>query len=453
LLSLNLRVFITATVILSSFFGIAGITLDKLYRNNTRQALEERLQGSIYQLIAVATLDKQGHLKMPEAVPDTRLNTPHSGLYAQLASNKSNWQWRSASMAGFRIDLNFRLPRTVRKSVKLIGPDTHTYMALSYGVAWGDTLDPAQAYTFTILHDLAAYNADIATFRGSLWGTLGGVAVLLLLVQGTILRWGLSPLKHAAEELSAIESGSQTRLKGDFPPELRSLTNNINALLSHQQEHLERSRKSLGDLAHSLKTPLAILRAAVENKTENHGLEKVVAEQVERMNQLTNYQLQRAATSGRTVLTAPIKVDQIVKKVLSGLHKVYAEKGVKITTEIMESAEFYGDEGDLMEIIGNLADNAFKWCTHTVSITVKNKVNSESKQKNLLIKVEDDGPGVPPELADFVMQRGNRASQDIAGHGIGLSIVRDIIQVYGGELEISESQMGGVKARTSLPLP
>ena len=452
MLSLKLRVFISSAFITSSLFGVAGLTLEELYLNNTKHALEERLQVSIYQLIAVATLDKEGNLIMPVHVPEMRLNKPHSGLYAQLASNSSKWEWRSASMAGMKINLPYRESRTVQKSVNLRTSDGHTYLAFSYGVVWGDTTDPTQAYTFTILQDLASYNADIARFRSNLWGTLGGAVILLLLAQGAILKWGLSPLRKAAEELSAIEKGSQTHLKGQFPRELRSLTNNINALLSHQQEHLDRYRKSLADLAHSLKTPLAILQAAVEKKIENDEMLKVVGEQVDRMNQLTSYQLQRAATSGRTVLTAPVKIEQVVKKVLGGLQKVYADKRVTVISEITESLEFHGDEGDLMEIIGNIVDNAFKWCEHTVSIKVKKNLDTKSEQKNLLIEVEDDGQGVPLEMAGYVMERGRRASEDIAGHGIGLSIVSDIIQVYGGNLEISMSQMGGVKARVSLPI-
>ena len=151
---------------------------------------------------------------------------------------------------------------------------------------------------------------------------------MLLAVQGTILRWGLAPLRQAENELTAIETGQQARLQGKYPPELRGLTGNINALLSHQQEHLERYRRTLGDLAHSLKTPLAVLQSSAENPQDPNELQAVVKEQVERMNQLTGYQLQRAATSGWSVLAAPVDVRAISQKVLAGLRKVYAEKAV-----------------------------------------------------------------------------------------------------------------------------
>lgn len=451
MMSLNLRVLIAASAILSSFFGLAGITLDQLYRDNAEQALKERLQGHVYQLIAVGSLDKHGHLAMPVHVPDQRFSDINSGMYAQVASNEREWQWRSVSMERMNIELPQRLSRTEQVSERIKGPSGEQLYSFSYGVVWSDITDPGQAYTFTIVQDLKDFNAELSSFRQNLWGTLGGVAILLLAVQGTILRWGLLPLKKAADELSAIEAGSQTRLQGDFPPELKGLTSNINALLAHQHEHLERYRKTLADLAHSLKTPLAILQSAVENKNEKQDLSVVIEEQVERMNQITGYQLQRAAASGWTALTAPLMVNELISKVMSGLQKVYADKQVDSNYQLMGPVEYHADEGDLMEIVGNLADNAFKWCEKRVYITAENKVCSQDNQWDLLINIEDDGPGVPTEMVSFVMKRGHRADNDIPGHGIGLSIVSDIVQVYGGIMEIGKSQWGGAKVSVWLP--
>ncbi|WP_455199448.1 ATP-binding protein [Kaarinaea lacus] len=451
MMSLNLRVLLAASAILSSFFGLAGITLDQLYRDDAEQALEERLQGHIYQLIAVGSLDSNGNLTMPVDVPDSRFSDANFGMYAQVASNDRNWQWRSVSMEGMKIDLPQRLSRTEHVSERLTGPSGEQLYSFSYGVVWSDISDPRQAYTFTVVQDLENFNKELSLFRRSLWGTLGGVAVLLLAVQGTILRWGLLPLKQAADELAAIEAGSQTRLQGDFPPELKGLTGNINALLEHHYEHLERYRKTLGDLAHSLKTPLAILQSAVENKNQDQDLSEVIEEQVERMNQITGYQLQRAAASGLTALTAPIMVNELIRKVMSGLQKVYADKRVETNYETMEPIEYHADEGDLMEIVGNLADNAFKWCNKKVYITAENKVRSQDNQWDLLIEVEDDGTGVPSEMVNYVMKRGHRADENIPGHGIGLSIVSDIVRVYGGIMEIGKSQWGGAKVSVWLP--
>ncbi|MCF6255334.1 MAG: ATP-binding protein [Gammaproteobacteria bacterium] len=452
MLSLNLRVLIAASAILSSFFGLAGVTLDQNYRNSVEQALEEQLLGSVYALIAVAGLDENGRLTMPLSVPDRRFSNPNSGLYAQVTSNNKNWLWRSESMEGMELPFERGLSRTKRLGKKVIQPSGRELYLLSYGVVWSDVVDPQLAYTFSIAQDMAGLNAGIAGFRRSLWGSLGGVALLLLAVQGAILRWGLSPLKKATDELAAIEAGRQVRLQGGYPPELQGLTGNINTLLSQQQEHLDRYRRTLGDLAHSLKTPLAILQSAAENKNEQSLLPQVVQEQVEHMNQITGYQLQRAATSGWTALTAPVKVRKVVCKVISGLNKVYADKKVDAIFDVDASVEFHGDEGDLLEIVGNLTDNAYKWCDRQVRVAAQSRPGPKEDQWDILLRVDDDGVGVAPEMVQYVMQRGRRADNDIAGHGIGLSIVRDIVQVYGGTLEITGSELGGAAVNIWLPM-
>jgi two-component system sensor histidine kinase PhoQ len=452
MLSLNLRVLFAASAILSSFFGLAGVTLDRIYRTSVEQALEEQLQGYIHTLIASAGLNERGQLTMPHAVPDRRFSNPESGLYAQVRSNSRNWVWRSQSMQHIGISFNARLARTEQISRKIVLPSGQEIFLFSYGVVWSDALDPQHAYTFSVAQDMEPVNAKIASFRQSLWGSLGGVALLLLAVQGTILRWGLSPLRKATNELAAIEAGQQARLQGGYPRELQGLTGNINTLLSQQQEHLDRYRRTLGDLAHSLKTPLAVLQSVAESGGESSQLSKVVKEQVERMNQITGYQLQRAATSGWMPLSAPVNVKGVVQKVVAGLNKVYADKRIETQFDLDDSVEFHGDEGDLLELVGNLLDNAYKWCDHRVQVSAQSRPGPREDQRDILFSVEDDGVGVAPEMVQYVMQRGRRADSDIPGHGIGLSIVRDIVQVYGGTLEISASSLGGAAVNIWLPM-
>lgn len=452
MLSLNRRVLIAASAILASFFGIAGATLDQLYRKNSEAALIERLQGHIYILIASSQLDDLDQLHFPNELPDIRFSTVNSGLYAQIVRNDGSWSWRSKSMGERVMPFIQPLARTETKMRRYRDESGARLLLYSYGVAWSDQPQSPLAFTFSVAQDLSGFNADLYEFRKNLWGILAGVAILLLAVQGTILRWGLSPLKHASAELAAIEAGAQQTLRGDYPRELQGLTGNINALLKHQQEHLERYRNSLGDLAHSLKTPLAILQNATENGTDSVTLAPVVREQVERMNQITGYQLQRAATSGWTTLAAPVNIKAIIDKVVGGLAKVYAEKRLQVSCEVDESLEFHGDEGDLYEIIGNLLDNAFKWGRQRVAVVARSQPGATPDQQVLFLSVEDDGPGVSPDQARDVIQRGFRADQTIAGHGIGLSIVKDIVQVYGGEVEIAVATLGGAAVKLRLPM-
>jgi len=449
MISLNSRVLLAASAVLFTFFGLAGYTLERIYDDSRDMAMRERMLGHAYALIAAVGMDENGNLVIDKEIPDNRFYEPNFGLYGQVASNDGRWSWRSPSMSGMTIPFRVGLPRLAQSAEDITTPSGRHLYLFSYGVVWSDSPDPRQAYTFSVAQDMTEYDAQTSRFHRSLWGSLGGVALLLLTIQWFILRWGLSPLQNASEELRAIEKGRQTRLQGRYPPELRGLTSSINDLLAHQREHLERYRRTLGDLAHSLKTPLAILQSAADNRDD--GLPNVIREQVERMNQLTGYQLQRAATSGWTVLSTPIPLRAAVLKVVAGLRKVYADKSVQASIEIPGTLEFSGDEGDLMEIIGNLTDNAFKWCRSEVRIWAHSKPGPRSGEVDLFLHVEDDGAGVPPEMVRYVMQRGRRADSDIAGHGIGLSIVRDIVQLYGGTLEIGESQLGGAAMHVWLP--
>lgn len=456
MMSLNLRVLLAASAVLSSFFGLAGITLDRIYRGNVEQALVETLQGHIFTLIASVDLDEKGAIQLPEVVPDTRFSSLGSGLFAQVVKNENNsLQWQSLSMKGMNISFPGQLRRIELATRKVTHASGRELFLLSYGVAWDDAIEADGVYTFSVAQDLTAFNLDISEFRRNLWGSLGGVALLLLALQGTILRWGLSPLKKASEELRAIESGVQASLQGPFPKELQGLTQNINALLVHQHEHLDRYRKSLGDLAHSLKTPLAVLQNAAGNDSDDKPLLGVVREQVERMNQITGYQLQRAATAGWLVLAAPVAVNDVANKVLNSLKKVYADKNIEMSLNVQGNVEFYGDEGDLLEIIGNLADNACKWCRHRVAVYAENEASDGVNRKKLLLRIDDDGPGIPMEMVSQVMQRGHRVDSEKPGHGIGLSIVQDIVKLYGGTLEMDSSLWGGSSVQvwlSSLPI-
>ncbi|TPW17098.1 MAG: two-component system OmpR family sensor histidine kinase PhoQ, partial [Halothiobacillaceae bacterium] len=246
-----------------------------------------------------------------------------------------------------------------------------------------------------------------------------------------------------AEDLRAIERGEATQLEGTYPNELNGLTSNLNALIRSEREQLNRYRNSLSDLAHSLKTPLAILQNEIDSRHPTQ--QSTLVEQVERMSQLVDYQLQRAASAGRTTLAAPLVIEPLVKRVVASLDKVYADKALRITLAVDAALTFQGDKSDLLEIFGNLLDNAYKWAKQQVTIKVTCDTLNEGKLARLTVTIEDDGPGIPEEKARLVLQRGGRADEQVGGHGIGLAVVRDIVQLYDGQLEIAKSTLGGAR--------
>jgi two-component system sensor histidine kinase PhoQ len=271
------------------------------------------------------------------------------------------------------------------------------------------------------------------------------MALLLLATQWAILRWGLSPLRRMADELTRLERGEQQEIAGRYPSEVQRLTDNLNTLLTHERAQQKRYRDAAADLAHSLKTPLALLRAALADAKQHGELSGSVDEQVAHMDRIVAYQLQRAATSGRTGLATPQPVRPAVDRLLAALVKVYGQKTVEADVAIGVNLRFRGDEGDLTELLGNVLDNAFKWAKSRV------RVSATFGGGSLSLLVEDDGPGIAAEELERVLQRGARADQSVPGQGIGLAVVRDIADAYGGHVKIARSQLGGAAITLVLP--
>lgn len=451
MLSLNARLLIAASVVLVAFLGLSGWALDRAFRESALTAVQDRLQTQIYMLLGAADLNAAHRLELPDALPEARLSQPDSGLYAQVIDGDGKVVWRSQSVVGLIIP--FPLTHKVGEAdfQPAMAADGTALFTLSFAVSWEVETDQYRRYTFQVAETQQGFRMQVNKFRRSLWGWLVAVAVLLLGVQGIILRWGLKPLRQVAGEVAEIEAGRRRELTASYPKELRGLTENLNTLIHQSQAHLGRYRNALGDLAHSLKTPLAVLRGAVEGEASaDDNLRHAVREQVARMNQTVEYQLQRAAASGRMALAAPVAVEPVARKILESLAKVYADKSLRLDLQVESSAMFFGDEGDLMEILGNLADNACKWACSRVEVRAIS-VGKALQQKKLILEVEDDGPGIPAEKRRAILNRGARADPYTTGHGIGLAVVRDLVEeIYQGVLEIKNGPLDGTLVRVQL---
>jgi two-component system sensor histidine kinase PhoQ len=236
------------------------------------------------------------------------------------------------------------------------------------------------------------------------------------------------------------------------PRELEPLTDSINAFIESERENLERQRNTLADLAHSLKTPLAVLRTQLDSGAQDQDLRQEFDVQLRRMNNLVSYQLARAASSGHKLFSAPLPIESNAEEIVRGLEKVYAGKGVLCEFDIDEGARFHGEPGDLQELLGNLLENAFKWARSRVLLTIRAGATAPNRRPGLLIAVDDDGPGIRPEQVAVVLQRGVRGDERVQGHGIGLAIVQDIVRSYRGELEVVTSpELGGARFEVQLP--
>ncbi len=444
--SLHSRLLLAATLVLAGFIGATGLALDKAFRVSAKASMQDRLQSYIYALLAAADEDDSGRMIPPQEIPEPRFSKPDSGLYAMIAGPDGRPLWHSRSLAGRGVDLVQQQSPGQREfsRLKQAGVELN---AISFGVAWEDYAKGEELYTFAVAEDTAAFEEQIDSFRTALWSWLGGMAVVLLLAQGLILRWGLRPLRSVESDLQRIDQGAADHLDGTYPKELTGLTSSLNSLIEHSKLVQTRYRNSLDDLAHSLKTPLAIMQSFCEGKSAEIGQEHtLVREQVERMDEIIEHQLQRAAVSGRATLAASVPIQHVLERLVRSLEKVYREKRVDISLDLDPGATFYGDEVDLTEVLGNLLENAYKYCSAQVRVGVRCEKKTASGQ-GLEITIEDDGQGIDPEMIDTVLQRGKRMDETVPGHGIGLSMAREIMAVYGGELDIGSSSLGGALLR------
>lgn len=434
--SLRLRAGIATMAVVAVFAGATALALDQAFRDATRTAWAERLRAQLFLLMGATEVTGDGRPELPANLPEVRLEAPDSGLYARILGDRGTVLWRSPSTLGR--DLPKPRPGTGLRAVVL---DDGAHFSTSVAVDW-QLEDGVVPLTFQIVEDRSAFSAELTRFRRTLWTYLGLAAMGLVILQGLALRWGLRPLRGVERELRAIERGDQAGILGRYPRELERLTAGLNALLHHERAQQRRYRDALSDLAHSLKTPLAVLRGAVQTGNPDD----TAAEQLERMDRIIGYQLQRATTSGRTALVAPVALAPLLDKLTRSLAKVYADRNPSVDMAVPPEAAFRGSEDDLMEILGNLLDNAFKWARSEI------RIEASAGDPLVSIRIEDDGPGIPESDIPTILSRGGRLDEAIPGQGIGLAVVRDIVDAYGGTLELDSSpRLGGLRITLQLP--
>jgi len=443
--SLSFRLLIAEGTALTVFFALVAVILEQGFRDSAEKALEERLQVQIYSLLSSAEINHAGELKMPEHLPEPRFINPGSGLYGFIQQKKNQLIWRSPSAIG----LDVITPPPLNVGDSYFSFDKHGRYVLHYEVFWQNISGSEREYTFTVAEDAQFVRNQVEQLQETLRAWLLFIGIVLVTIQFTLLRWSLKPLRSIATDLEAIEKGNKTHLDGEYPLELKGLVGNLNAFISMERAHLERYRNNLADLAHSLKTPLAILRGCVECFTANT---ETVKEQISRMDEIVEYQLHRAAAKGEQKTIKTVDLPEISNKIIASLNKVYLEKGIAITTVMPESLPIYCEEGDMYEIVGNLLDNACKWCRQNVKITISLNIRNNRRNFSVLIQIEDDGPGIPPGKFNEILKRGVRADENIHGHGIGMSVVYELVNLLGGKLEGGKSQaLGGMKWGVYLP--
>jgi two-component system, OmpR family, sensor histidine kinase PhoQ len=446
--SLSRRLLLSVSVSLVAFFGVTIFVLDASFRDVSERSLEELLDAQIVLLIASSDLQPDGVFSPPARDLPSRLAVPRSGLYAEIRlSGADESPWRSPSTAGAYI--NFGPPlKTGEKERRYTQVHGEDVAIASRGISFEDEARVRHNLTISVAASLKPYQDQLWRFRQQMFGWFVGLAVLLLATLGALLRWVLSPVRRLEREIHAVEEGEQPSLGAGYPRELSGVATNLNALLSGERNRMSRYRNTLGNLAHSLKTPLAVMRTTLTTCAPEQA--QVLGVEIDRMSDIIEHQLKRAASGGALLGQAPLDVEPLVTELRATLMKVYARKDLMLSVTVEPNAQFVGDRADLLELLGNLLDNACKWCTSQVRVSVSSDPAASLRQR-LRIVVEDDGPGITEADSSRVLERGVRIDESVPGHGLGLAMVRDTVDLYGGKLTIARSELGG--ARISLALP
>lgn len=422
--------------------------LNHAYQRSLRAAERDALHHQIYILLGAAEPGDKG-LQLPPVLTEPRYSSVNSGLIAWVVSTKGLVQWRSRSSELIpdadmpKVTTNFNPGRLQFFSTWVEGLE---YYAISYDTVW-DVNDKERGYRFVVMQSREPMLNELKAYQKRLWRWLGGLAFLLIIVQTLIAKWGLSPLRKLAADLEKVEEGLQ-QLPGVYPAEIQPVTDNLNRVLRSEQAQRERYRNTLSDLAHSLKTPLAVIRGHLENpqNLNAENLAQIVDEQVSRMSSIVDHQLRRASaqvTHAGRINAVPVK--PVIERLVRALQKVYQSKSIHFQVNIPEPLNFHGDEADLMELMGNIIDNACKYGHRSLV------VSAMLDGKDLSLTVEDDGPGVAADVQQSILTRGARADTATPGQGIGLAVAVDILSSYGGSIDIFRSRLGGAGFAVRIP--
>ena len=415
--SLRGRLLTSATVCLVAFLGMMGFVLEDAFSSSAQAAVEARLMQQIYGLLSV-TEDSEVGLILPLELADPLMNQLGSGHYAVILDEQRREIWRSQSALDQNLSsarLSGILLPSERGEARFgsIQRPSDNLLFLAYRVQW-ESEALLEEFDFIVFEQDSLLAAEVVGFRARLWSWLVGIVLVLILLQFLVMRWGLNPIVIFTKDIDAIAQGRAQSLSGDYPDELKPLAQTLNRLVDQEQAQRERYRLTLADLAHSLKTPLSIIRNSLsvskhESVTEAAAIE--IDGQVEQMDQLVAYQLERAVIASSPLVKAQVQSQGLLSGLIEALKKVYVTKNVQLEMNF-DSDECFADARDLQQMWGNLLDNAFKYCEARVRVALFRRAGQ------LILRVEDDGPGIAEAMRDQVLTRGFRLINGAEKHKV-----------------------------------
>ncbi|HAS61398.1 MAG TPA: ATP-binding protein [Vibrio sp.] len=431
-LSLKSRLVLAAVVWLTAMIIAAGVTVPTQVYNY--MVTDTKSQLSIYmdEITANLEVNKEGQLTLSTQLSDPRFSQPYSGLYWSASTQDS--QIRSRSLWDRTIEFD-------KKKSDAFGAKNEPLIYIQTSVYFPDYNQPIK---IMVGIDEQPIEDTVSDLMGELWVILALLYLGVLAVIFVQIAWSLSPLTKMHNELSQLRQGDRTALGNDYPRDIAPVVSDLNALLFHYQELLERARHHAGNLSHALKTPLSVLKNEIQYLPESN--QKQLLDPVNQIQSQIDYHLGRARMAGtRNILSVKSSPAERIDAISMAFDKVYAERSITLINEIESELEVSVEQSDLDEMVGNLLENGYKWASSII------RVYSEPiDEKNINIIVEDDGPGIPDQQLEHVVKRGVRLDETTPGTGLGLNIVSEMAHSYRGTISLSRSVMGGLKAKLTL---
>lgn len=443
--SLAFRLLAGAALWIVAALAIGGVVISALFRDSVERNFDARLSVHVDALIAVTTVDISNRLIISRTLPDPRFNVPYSGWYWQVSDPHGSPQIRSRSLWDMALSPPQPDEVGVMQTEEIVGPDNELLRVRFIDVTLPERPVYSPPVRFAVAARVSELTAELRPFNLALLWSLGVLGLGLGVAVAIQVRVGLQPLRRVRVALSDIREGRAERLEGDWPAEVQPLVKELDALLEHNAGLLGRARTHVGNLAHALKTPLAVLANEVSRKGGPRG--EAVERQVEAMRRWIDHYLARArAAATATVLGSRTTVVPVVEDLKRTLLRIHADKALTISIDAPDdSIAFRGEQQDLEEMLGNIMDNACKWAGQKVDVAVT------ADAGRVTVTIDDDGPGLSPEQREEATGRGKRLDESSPGSGLGLAIVGDIAGLYGGTVQLDSSPTGGLRVKLALP--
>ncbi len=445
--SLRARLIIGAAIWIAIGVSAAGVFIAGLFRHYATNLMDAELRNHLEELTMHIDIDARGFPHLYRPLSDPRFSELDSGFTWQVSrSGTSLIKSLSASTEELPVPNDGLRADEIRKAT-IMGPRGE--MIVFERMFLPDDGEPPP-FRIQIGADAAVVDRMLPTFDIPLTISLALLALALITAAGLQVLFGLQPMARLRDALGAIKSGKAAKLLGDFPSEVEPLVGDLNNLIEINAHMVLRARTQAGNLAHALKTPLAILTDEADRMSNRGQIETaaVILTQCQRMQRQIDYQIARArAAASRSVPGIVAPVGPAVSNIIAAMKRLYGAKKLLISADIDPYCVVLCDPMDLNEMLANIIDNACKWTTQTIVI----RASIDDTKKQVVIAIEDDGPGLPADAMELVFRIGQRLDEQVSGSGLGLPIVRDLAQLYGGEILLENAVKGGLRATLKLP--